>query len=208
MNSSQEYRSNALIPFVIEQTGRGERSFDIFSRLLKDRIVFLTGPVHDDLASVVVAQLLFLESEDPGVPVAFYINSPGGVVSAGLSIYDTMQYIRCPVQTLCMGQASSMASLLLAAGEPGHRQSLPHGRIMVHQPSGGFRGTAADIERQANEILYLRTRLNQIYARHTGRTMEEVEQALDRDTFMSPEEAKAWGLIDEVIERRPSEEPA
>ena len=207
MNASQAYQSNALIPFVIEQTGRGERSFDIYSRLLKDRIVFLTGPVHDDLASVVVAQLLFLESEDPGVPVAFYINSPGGVVSAGLSIYDTMQYIRCPVQTLCMGQASSMASLLLAAGEPGHRQSLPHGRIMVHQPSGGFRGTASDIERQANEILYLRTRLNQIYARHTGRTMEEVEQALDRDTFMSAEEAKAWGLIDEVIERRPSEEP-
>ncbi len=207
MNASQAYQSNALIPFVIEQTGRGERSFDIYSRLLKDRIVFLTGPVHDDLASVVVAQLLFLESEDPGVPVAFYINSPGGVVSAGLSIYDTMQYIRCPVQTLCMGQASSMASLLLAAGEPGHRQSLPHGRIMVHQPSGGFRGTASDIERQANEILYLRTRLNQIYARHTGRTMEEVEQALDRDTFLSAEEAKAWGLIDEVIERRPSEEP-
>ena len=206
MNASQAIPSGALIPFVIEQTGRGERSFDIYSRLLKDRIVFLTGPLHDELASVVVAQLLFLESEDPGVPVAFYINSPGGVVSAGLSIYDTMQYIRCPVQTLCMGQASSMASLLLAAGEPGHRQSLPHGRIMVHQPSGGFQGSAADIERQANEILYLRTRLNQIYARHTGRTVEEVEQALDRDTFMSPEEAKAWGLIDEVIERRPEEE--
>lgn len=206
MNASRAYPSSALIPFVIEQTGRGERSFDIYSRLLKDRIVFLTGPVHDELASVVVAQLLFLESEDPGVPVAFYINSPGGVVSAGLSIYDTMQYIRCPVQTLCMGQASSMASLLLAAGEPGHRQSLPHGRIMVHQPSGGFQGSAADIERQANEILYLRMRLNQIYSRHTGRTVEEVEQALDRDTFMSPEEAKAWGLIDEVIERRPAEE--
>ncbi len=206
MNAAQAHRSSALIPFVIEQTGRGERSFDIYSRLLKDRIVFLTGPVHDELASVVVAQLLFLESEDPGVPVAFYINSPGGVVSAGLSIYDTMQYIRCPVQTLCMGQASSMASLLLAAGEPGHRQSLPHGRIMVHQPSGGFQGSAADIERQANEILYLRTRLNQIYARHSGRTVEEVEQALDRDTFMSPEEAKTWGLIDEVIERRPAEE--
>ncbi len=206
MNASQAVPTGALIPFVIEQTGRGERSFDIYSRLLKDRIVFLTGPLHDELASVVVAQFLFLESEDPGVPVAFYINSPGGVVSAGLSIYDTMQYIRCPVQTLCMGQASSMASLLLAAGEPGHRQSLPHGRIMVHQPSGGFQGSAADIERQANEILYLRTRLNQIYARHTGRTVEEVEQALDRDTFMSPEEAKAWGLIDEVIERRPEEE--
>ncbi len=207
MHGSPARASSALIPFVIEQTGRGERSFDIYSRLLKDRIVFLTGPLHDELASVAVAQMLFLESEDPGVPIALYINSPGGAVTAGLSIYDTMQYIRCPVQTLCMGQAASMGSLLLAAGEPGHRQSLPHGRVMVHQPSGGFHGSAADIERQANEILYLRSRLNQIYARHTGRTMEEVEQAIDRDTFMSPEEAKAWGLIDEIIEKRPAEEP-
>ena len=206
MHRAQASPASALIPFVIEQTGRGERSFDIYSRLLKDRIVFLTGVLHDELASVVVAQLLFLESEDPGVPIAFYINSPGGAVSAGLSIYDTMQYIRCPVQTLCMGQAASMGSLLLAAGEPGYRQSLPHGRIMVHQPSGGFQGSAADIERQANEILFLRGRLNQIYARHTGRTLEEVERALDRDTFMSPEEAKAWGLIDDIIERRPPEE--
>ena len=208
MQASPAPSSNALIPFVIEQTGRGERSYDIYSRLLKDRIVFLTGPVHDELASLVVAQLLFLESEDPGVPVAFYVNSPGGVVSAGLSIYDTMQYVRCPVHTLCLGQAASMGSLLLAAGEPGHRQSLPHGRIMVHQPSGGFHGTASDIERQANEILHLRTRLNEIYARHTGRSVEEVERALDRDTFMSPEEARDWGLIDEVIDRRPAEAQA
>jgi len=197
--------SGALIPFVIEREERGERSYDIYSRLLKDRILFLSGPVHDDLATVIVAQMLYLESEDPGAPVAFYVNSPGGSVSAGLSIYDTMQYIRCPVHTLCMGQAASMGSLLLAAGEPGQRQSLPHGRIMVHQPSGGFQGTASDIERQANEILYLRGRLNEIYVRHTGRTLAEVEAALDRDTFMSPEQARDWGLIDTVIERRPGD---
>ena len=165
---------NAMIPFVIEQTGRGERSYDIYSRLLKDRIVFLTGDIHDGLASVVVAQMLFLESENPTSPIACYINSPGGMVSAGLSIYDTMQYIRCPVATLCLGQASSMGSLLLAAGEPGKRQALPHSRIMVHQPSGGARGTAADIERQAAEILALREQLNRIYVRHTGRDIEEV----------------------------------
>lgn len=195
---------NALIPFVIEQTGRGERSYDIYSRLLKDRIVFLTGEVHDAMASVVVAQLLFLESENPNAPVAFYINSPGGSVSAGLSIYDTIQYIRSPVATLCLGQAASMGSLLLAAGEPGQRQALPHSRIMMHQPSGGFRGSAADIERQATEIVTLRERLNEIYARHTGKAIEEVRAALDRDTYLSPEEARDWGLIDEIIERRPA----
>ena len=198
---------NTLIPYVVEQTGRGERSYDIYSRLLKDRIVFLTGEVYDAVASLVVAQLLFLESENPTAPVAFYINSPGGGVSAGLSIYDTMQYIRSPVATLCLGQASSMGSLLLAAGEAGHRQALPHSRIMLHQPLGGFSGSAADVERQANELMALRERLNQIYARHSGRSIEEVEAALDRDTFMSPEDAKNWGLIDEIIERRP-EPPA
>lgn len=196
---------SALIPFVIEQTGRGERSYDIYSRLLKDRIVFLTGEIFDAMASVVVAQLLFLESENSDLPVAFYINSPGGEVNAGLSIYDTMQYIRCPVATLCVGQASSMGSLLLCAGEPGQRQALPHSRIMVHQPSGGYHGTAADIERHAKEIMVLRDRLNAIYAKHTGRTMEEVQTALDRDTFMSAEEAKDWGLVDEIIERRPDD---
>lgn len=197
---------SALIPFVIEQTGRGERSYDIYSRLLKDRIVFLTGEVHDGVSSVVVAQMLFLESENPNAPVAFYINTPGGAITAGLSIYDTMQYIRCPVATLCLGQASSMGSLLLAAGEPGERRALPHSRIMVHQPSGGFRGTAADIERQAQEILSLRQRLNEIYAKHTGRTVEEVQAALDRDTYMSAEEAKDWGLIDDIIVQRPAEQ--
>ena len=198
---------NTLIPYVVEQTSRGERSYDIYSRLLKDRIVFLTGEVYDAVASLVVAQLLFLESENPTSPVAFYINSPGGGVSAGLSVYDTMQYIRSPVATLCLGQASSMGSLLLAAGEPGQRQALPHSRIMLHQPLGGFSGSAADVERQANELMALRERLNQIYARHSGRSIEEVEAALDRDTFMSPEEAKNWGLIDEIIEKRP-EPPA
>lgn len=196
---------SGLIPFVIEQTGRGERSYDIYSRLLKDRIVFLTGEIFDAMASVVVAQLLFLESENPTSPIAFYINSPGGSVSAGLSVYDTMQYIRSPVATLCVGQASSMGSLLLCAGEPGERQALPHSRIMVHQPSGGYHGTASDIERHAQEIMALRDRLNAIYVKHTGRTMEEVQAALDRDTFMSSEEAKEWGLIDEIIERRPEE---
>lgn len=196
---------SGLIPFVIEQTGRGERSYDIYSRLLKDRIVFMTGEIYDEMASVVVAQMLFLESENPSSPIAFYLNSPGGSVSAGLSVYDTMQYIRCPVATLCVGQASSMGSLLLCAGEPGERQALPHSRIMVHQPSGGYHGTAADIERHAQEIMALRDRLNAIYVKHTGRTMEEVQAALDRDTFMSSEEAKEWGLIDEIIERRPEE---
>ncbi len=196
---------SSLIPFVIEQTGRGERSYDIYSRLLKDRIVFLTGEIFDAMASVVVAQLLFLESENPTSPIAFYINSPGGSVSAGLSVYDTMQYIRSPVATLCVGQASSMGSLLLCAGEPGERQALPHSRIMVHQPSGGYHGTASDIERHAQEIMALRDRLNAIYVKHTGRTIEEVQAALDRDTFMSSEEAKEWGLIDEIIERRPEE---
>lgn len=194
---------SALIPFVVEQTGRGERSYDIYSRLLKDRILFLTGEVNDAVASVVVAQMLFLESENPDKPMAFYINSPGGGVNAGLSIYDTMQYIRTPVATVCLGQASSMGSLLLAAGEPGQRQALPHARIMVHQPSGGFHGSAADVERQAQEIVKLRDQLNTIYAKHTGRSLPEVQEALDRDTFMSPEEAKEWGIIDEIIQQRP-----
>ncbi len=205
MSAGEKTRMNALIPFVIEHTGRGERSYDIYSRLLKDRIVFLTGEIYDGLASLVIAQLLFLESEDPVSPIAFYINSPGGAINAGLSVYDTMQYIRSPVNTLCLGQASSMGSLLLAAGEPGQRQATPHSRIMVHQPSGGYRGTAADIMRHTKEIVDLRDCLFKIYSKHTGRPIEEVQAALDRDTFMSPEEAKDWGLIDEIVEKRPVE---
>ena len=187
---------------VVENTGRGERAFDIFSRLLKERIVFVNGPVHDGAASLIVAQLLFLESENPEKPVSMYINSPGGVVSAGLAIYDTMQYIRCPVQTLCVGQAASMGSLLLAAGAPGERRALPNSRVMLHQPSGGAEGQASDIAIRAREILSVRENLNRIYSRHTGVDVERVEETLDRDHFMSPEEAKAFGIIDQVIETR------
>lgn len=194
---------NTLVPMVIEQTNRGERSFDIYSRLLKERIIFLTGPVNDHVASLVCAQLLHLESENPSKDIAFYINSPGGVVTSGLSMYDTMQYIRPDVATLCMGQAASMGSLLLAAGAAGKRFSLPNSRIMVHQPSGGFQGQATDIEIHAREILSLRARLNEIYANHTGQPVEVIEQAMERDKFLPPEEAKDFGLIDEVVSRRP-----
>jgi ATP-dependent Clp protease, protease subunit len=188
---------------VVEQTSKGERSYDIFSRLLKERIIFLTGEVNDAVASLVCAQLLFLESENPDKDIYFYINSPGGVVTSGLSMYDTMQYIKCDVNTLCIGQACSMGSLLMTAGTKGKRYSLPNSRIMVHQPSGGAQGKASDIEIQAQEILSLRKRLNKIYVKHTGRTLEEIEKALDRDNFMSANEAKKFGLIDKVIEKRP-----
>jgi ATP-dependent Clp protease protease subunit len=192
----------SLVPMVVEQTGRGERAYDIYSRLLKERIIFLSGEVNDVSASLICAQLLFLESEDPKKDVYFYINSPGGVVTSGLSIYDTMQYISPEVTTLCMGQAASMGSFLLMAGAKGKRFSLPNSRIMVHQPSGGFRGQASDIEIHAKEIIDLRRRLNKIYEKHTGKPLAEIEKAMDRDYFMSPEEAKKFGLIDEIIEKR------
>jgi ATP-dependent Clp protease, protease subunit len=198
-----EPQMNALVPMVIEQTNRGERAYDIFSRLLKERIVFLIGPVNDAVASLICAQLLFLESENPSKDIAFYINSPGGYVTSGLAIYDTMQYIRPQVSTVCMGQSASMGSLLLAAGAKGKRFSLPNSRIMVHQPSGGAQGQAADIEIQAQEILKLRSRLNDIYGRHTGQPLDVIEAAMERDKFLSPDEAKAFGLIDEVVNSRP-----
>jgi ATP-dependent Clp protease protease subunit len=201
-----EVYNNSLVPMVIEQTNRGERAFDIYSRLLKERIIFLTGGVNDGVASLICAQLLFLESENPNKDIAFYINSPGGVVTAGLAIYDTMQYIRCDVSTLCVGQAASMGSLLLSAGAKGKRFGLPNSRIMIHQPSGGFQGQAADIEIQAREILTLRTRLNQIYVRHCGKTLEQIEKAMDRDNFMNADEAKDFGLIDQVVTERPKPE--
>lgn len=191
-----------LVPTVIEQTSRGERAFDIFSRLLKERLIFITGPIDDTTASLVCAQLLFLESENPKKDIAIYINSPGGYVTAGLAIYDTMQYIRCPISTVCIGQAASMGSLLLAAGDKGNRIALPNARVMVHQPSGGYRGVATDIERHAEEILDLKKRLNNIYVEHTGQTYEAIEKKLDRDTFMTSEDAKAFGIIDTVYERR------
>lgn len=191
-----------LVPTVIEQTSRGERAFDIFSRLLKERLIFITGPIDDTTASLVCAQLLFLESENPKKDVAIYINSPGGYVTAGLAIYDTMQYIRCPISTVCIGQAASMGSLLLAAGDKGNRIALPNARVMVHQPSGGYRGVATDIERHAEEIMDLKKRLNNIYVEHTGQTYEAIERKLDRDTFMTSEDAKAFGIIDTVYERR------
>jgi ATP-dependent Clp protease protease subunit len=194
---------NQLVPMVVEQTSRGERAYDIYSRMLKERIVFLTGPVDDNVASLITAQLLFLEAENPDKDIAFYINSPGGIVSSGLAVYDTMQYIRPDVSTLCIGQAASMGSLLLAGGAAGKRFSLPHARIMVHQPSGGFRGQASDIEIHAREILSLRARLNEIYARHTGQEISVVEASVERDTFMSAEQAKEFGLIDEVVTQRP-----
>lgn len=192
-----------LVPMVIEQTSRGERSFDIYSRLLKERIIFLMGQVDDHISSLVCAQLLFLESENPNKEISIYINSPGGVVSSGLAMYDTMQYIKCPVSTVCMGQACSMGSLLLCAGEKGKRFSLPNSRIMIHQPSGGAQGQATDIEIQAREILKLRVRLNEIYVKHTGQTLEAISAAVERDNFMSADEAKAFGLLDEVVNRRP-----
>lgn len=201
-----ETYNNLLVPIVIEQTSRGERSFDIYSRLLKERIIYLIGPVNDNMASLVTAQLLFLESENPDKDIFVYINSPGGVVTSGLSIYDTMQYIRPKVSTLCFGQAASMGSLLLAAGEPGMRFALPNARIMIHQPSGGFQGQATDIEIHAREILSLKARLNQIYVKHTGQKLANIEKNMERDNFMTAEMAKEFGLIDEVIEKRGSEE--
>lgn len=192
-----------LIPMVVETTNRGERAYDIYSRLLKERIIFLTGPVNDEVSSLVCAQLLFLESENPNKDIAFYINSPGGLVTSGLAIYDTMLYIRPEVSTVCIGQAASMGSLLLAAGSPGKRYALPNARIMVHQPSGGFQGQASDIEIHAREILALRARLNNIYVKHTSQPVEVIEAAVERDRFMSPAEAKEFGLIDEVVDMRP-----
>ena len=197
---------NNLVPMVVEITNRGERAYDIFSRLLKERIIFLTGGVNDSVSSLVCAQLLFLESENPTKDISFYINSPGGIVSSGLAIYDTMRYIRPDVSTVCVGQAASMGSLLLCAGAPEKRYALPNARIMVHQPSGGAQGQASDIEIQAREILKLRERLNQIYVEHTGQDLETIEKAMDRDNFMSPEEAKEFGLIDEVVSQRPKED--
>tara|TARA_B100000949_G_scaffold65168_1_gene57946 strand:+ start:185 stop:799 length:615 start_codon:yes stop_codon:yes gene_type:complete len=193
---------NTLIPMVVEQSGRGERAYDIYSRLLKERIVFLVGTINDNVASLVTAQLLFLESEDPKKEIYFYINSPGGLVTAGLGVYDTMQYIKPDVSTFCIGQASSMGSFLLTAGAKGKRFSLPNSRIMVHQPSAGFQGQATDIEIHAKEILFLKKRLNEIYANHTGRTIDEIKKALERDKFMNPKDAKEFGLIDKVVEKR------
>ncbi len=198
-----EVYGNALVPMVVEQTARGERAFDIYSRLLKERIIFLTGPVYDQVSALICAQLLFLESENPSKDIAFYINSPGGVVSAGLAIYDTMQYIRSPVSTVCIGQAASMGSLLLASGAKGKRYALPNARVMVHQPSGGAQGQASDIEIQAREILVLRKRLNEIYVRHTGQALEAIERKLERDSYMSAEEARDFGIVDQVVEVRP-----
>lgn len=191
-----------LVPMVVEQTNRGERAYDIFSRLLKERIIFLTGPVEDGMASLVCAQLLFLEAENPKKEIAMYINSPGGIVTSGMAIYDTMQFIKPPVSTLCIGQAASMGSLLLCAGATGMRLATPNARIMVHQPSGGFQGQASDIERHAQDILKLKRRLNEIYVKHTGRDLETIEKTLDRDHFMTADEAKDFGLIDKVISSR------
>lgn len=202
MHDPLEHYMNNLVPMVVEQTSRGERSYDIFSRLLKERIIFITGPVHDGMASLIVAQLLHLEAENPKKEISLYINSPGGVVNSGLSIYDTMQYIRPAISTLVVGQAASMGSLLLAAGAPGMRFSLPNSRIMVHQPSGGYQGQATDIMIHAQETQKLKDRLNQIYVNHTGQTLKKVEDALERDNFMAPEEAKDWGLIDDIVENR------
>lgn len=197
---------DALVPIVIEQSNRGERSFDIFSRLLRERIVFVTGQVEDGMASLIIAQLLFLESENPKKDIYMYINSPGGVVTSGMAIHDTMQYIRPRISTVCIGQAASMGSFLLAAGEPGMRIALPNARIMVHQPSGGAQGMASDIEIQAKEILRIRRRLNDLYVKYTGRPLDEIEKAMDRDTFLEAQEAKDFGLIDQVFERRPTDD--
>ena len=194
---------NTLVPMVVEQTNKGERAYDIYSRLLKERIIVLLGPINDNVASLVTAQLLFLESEDPKKDINLYINSPGGLVTAGLGIYDTMQYVKPDISTLCIGQAASMGSFLLAAGKKGKRFSLPNSRIMVHQPSAGFQGQATDIEIHANEVLALKKRLNEIYSKHTGKSVDEVKKALERDNFMSPDVAKDFGLVDEVVEKRP-----
>jgi ATP-dependent Clp protease protease subunit len=202
MNDRIKEHMNNLIPMVVEQSNRGERAYDIYSRLLKERIIFLVGPVNDTVSTLVTAQLLYLESEDPKKEISFYINSPGGLVTSGLGIYDTMQYIKPPVSTLCIGQASSMGSFLLAAGEKGKRFSLPNSRIMVHQPSAGYQGQATDIEIHAKEIMSLKGRLNKIYSKHTKKNESEIKKALERDNFMTPSEAKEFGLIDEVVEKR------
>ena len=197
---------NTLVPMVVEQTNRGERAFDIYSRLLKERIIFVTGPIEDNVASLIVAQLLFLESENPKKEISMYINSPGGVVTSGLGIYDTMQFIRPAVATLCVGQAASMGSLLLTAGEAGMRAALPNARVLLHQPSGGFQGQASDIERHAEDIVKLKRRLNEIYVKHTGQDYETIEKTLDRDYMMSAQQAKDFGLVDQVLDKRPTPE--
>ena len=202
MTSKLSEQLNTLVPLVVEQSSRGERAYDIYSRLLKERIVFVVGPINDTVASLVTAQLLFLESEDPKKEISLYINSPGGLVTAGLGIYDTMQYIKPEVNTICIGQAASMGSFLLAAGAKGKRFSLPNSRIMVHQPSAGFQGQATDIEIHANEVLSLKKRLNEIYSKHTGKSVDEIKSALERDNFMTPDNAKDFGLIDKVVEKR------
>jgi ATP-dependent Clp protease protease subunit len=206
MANPMEFHNNTLVPMVVEQTARGERAFDIYSRLLKERVIFVTGPIEDYGASLITAQLLFLEAENPKKEVHMYINSPGGLVTAGLAIYDTMQYVRPPIQTFCIGQAASAASLLLCAGKKGDRFALPNARVMVHQPSASFYGQAADIARHAQEIVKLKRRLNEIYAKHTGQTVEAIEKMLDRDTYMTAEEAKNFGLLDQVMSRRPEGE--
>jgi ATP-dependent Clp protease, protease subunit len=206
MADPTEFYNNTLVPMVVEQTARGERAFDIYSRLLKERLIFVTGPIEDYGASLLTAQLLFLEAENPKKEVHMYINSPGGIVTAGMAIYDTMQYIRPTINTYCIGQAASMGSLLLCAGKKGERYALPNARVMVHQPSASFYGQAADIARHAQEIVKLKKRLNEIYAKHTGQTVEAIEKMLDRDTYMTADEAKAFGLIDQVMERRPEPE--
>ena len=201
IDKKNDINMSSLIPMVVEQSGRGERAYDIFSRLLKERIIFITGGVHDEMATVIIAQLLFLEAENPEKAISMYINSPGGIVSSGLAIYDTMQYVKPPVSTMCVGQAASMGSLLLSAGEKGQRFALPNSRIMVHQPSGGFQGQATDIEIHAKEILDLKKRLNTIYSKHTGQTVKKINEILERDKFLNPEEAKELGLIDEIVEK-------
>ena len=202
MTINFSHEMNTLVPMVVEQTNKGERAYDIYSRLLKERIIFLVGPINDNVASLITAQLLFLESEDPKKDINLYINSPGGLVTAGLGIYDTMQYVKPDISTLCIGQAASMGSFLLAAGKKGKRFSLPNSRIMVHQPSAGFQGQATDIEIHANEVLALKKRLNEIYSKHTGKSVDDVKKALERDNFMSPDIAKNFGLVDEVVEKR------
>ncbi|MEY4967101.1 MAG: hypothetical protein RL274_2684 [Pseudomonadota bacterium] len=208
MSNPTEFYNNTLVPMVVEQTARGERAYDIYSRLLKERLIFVTGPIEDYGASLMTAQLLFLEAENPKKEIHMYINSPGGLVTAGMAIYDTMQYIRPAIHTYCIGQAASMGSLLLCSGVKGHRYALPNARVMVHQPSASFYGQAADIARHAQEIVKLKKRLNEIYAKHTGQPVEAIEKMLDRDTYLTGEEAKAFGLIDQVMERRPETEPA
>ncbi len=202
MSDSQDITMSSLVPMVVEQTNRGERAYDIFSLLLKERIIFVTGPIEDQVASLVTAQLLYLESDNPKKEISMYINSPGGIVTSGMAIYDTMQFIRPPVATLCIGQAASMGSLLLAGGEPGMRFALPHSRIMVHQPSGGFQGQASDIERHAEDIVKLKRRLNEIYVSHTGQPYDVIERTLDRDYFMSATDAMEFGVIDQVLDKR------